>query len=283
MATSDVQVTGTLTARFNRDPLGLGRTAGQRGAEIIAGIRAELMRTPETQALSKLSGRLTAKTMMALEREGMFNYIPARFESMTQLALHLAPFSSGLVLTEVAAGFSPRGIHLARRIPEAQVLEIDLADVILEKRRRLERHPEILVPRNLHWRAADLSQQALSEVLNSKLVDVIIAEELLLYFPLQEGMQLLTHSLRSLKRNGVLLCSIGFQPGIEQAQRAARFFNRQVGGFRGTVYTENEATRLFRDAGYTDIEVHRISKLAQQMKLIDVPADIELVVVARRP
>ncbi|MFN8374765.1 MAG: class I SAM-dependent methyltransferase [Anaerolineae bacterium] len=271
-----------MTARFNRDPLGLGRTAGQRGAEIIAGIRAEMMHTPETQALSKLSGRLTAKTIMALERDGMFNYIPARYEAMTDLALSHAPFENGLTLVEIAAGFSPRCIHLARRIPEAQVIEVDLPDVVVEKRKRLERQPGIRIPANLSWRSADLSQQMLSEVLNQRLVDMVISEEMLLYFSMEDCTHILQQIWRSLKRGGYLVCSIGYRPGIQQAHKAARFFNRQAGNFLGAVRSTEEAKRLFEQAGYNEVTVHTISAMAADMKLPDVPADIELIVLARR-
>ncbi len=283
MATSqNVRLTGSLTARFNRDPLGLGRTAGQRGAEIIAGIRAEMIHTPETQALSKLSGRLTAKTIMALERDGMFNYIPARYESMTDLALRHAPFETGLTLVEIAAGFSPRCIHLARRIPEAQVIEIDLPDVVVEKRKRLEKQSGIRIPANLSWRAADLSQQMLAEVLNYRLVDVVIAEEMLLYFAMDDCRHILQQIWGSLKRGAYLVCSIGYRPGIQQAHQAARFFNRQAGNFLGSVRSEDEAKRLFEQSGYDEVQVMRISELAAERKLPEVPADIELVVLARR-
>jgi SAM-dependent methyltransferase len=283
MATSqNLRLTGSLTARFNRDPLGLGRTAGQRGAEIIAGIRAEMIHTPETQALSKLSGRLTAKTIMALEREGTFNYIPARYEAMTDLAMRHTPFEQGSTIVEIAAGFSPRCIHLARRIPESQVIEIDLSDVVMEKRKRLERQPNVRLPGNLHWRAADLSQQMLSEVLNQRLVDVVIAEEMLLYFAVEDCMHILQQVWRSLKRGGYFVCSIGYRPGIQQAHQAARFFNRQAGNFLGTVRTEEEAKRLFEQCGYDDVQVWRISQLATQLKLPEVPTDVELVVLARR-
>jgi SAM-dependent methyltransferase len=283
MATSqNLRLTGSLTARFNRDPLGLGRTAGQRGAEIVAGIRAEMMHTPETQALSKLSGRLTAKTIMALERDGTFNYIPARYEAMSDLALRNTPFDQGSTIVEIASGFSPRCIHLARRIPEAQVIEIDLSDVVLEKRKRLERQPNVRIPANLQWRAADLSQQMLSEVLNQRLVDVVISEEMLLYFALEDCRHIIQQVWRSLKRGGYFVCSIGYRPGIQQAHQAARFFNRQAGNFLGTVRTEEEAKRLFEQCGYDDVQVWRISQLATQLKMPEVPTDIELVVLARR-
>ncbi|NWF70140.1 MAG: class I SAM-dependent methyltransferase [Chloroflexi bacterium] len=279
----NIKVIGSLTARFNRDPLGLGRTSGQRGAEIIAGIRAELMRTPETIALSRLGGRLTARTMMALEREDMFNYIPARFEIMTDMALKHTPFDSASTLVEIAAGFSPRALHLARRIPEANVLEIDLPDVIAEKRKRLEKNPQIRIPANLTWRAADLSQQMLSEVLNHKLVDMILAEEMLLYFPLEDCQHILQQISLSLRRGAYLVTSIGFRPGIQQAHKAARFFNRQAGNFLGVVDQPEEARQLFESSGYVDVQVERISALATKMNLAEVPADVELMVLARRP
>jgi O-methyltransferase involved in polyketide biosynthesis len=283
MATSqNLRLTGSLTARFNRDPLGLGRTAGQRGAEIIAGLRSELMHTPETQALSKLSGRLTAKTIMALERDGTFNYIPVRYQAMTDLAQRHTPFEAGLTIVEIAAGFSPRGIHLARRIPEAQVIEIDLPDVVVEKRKRLEKGANLRVPANLSWRAADLSEQMLSEVLNQRLVDMVIAEELLLYFKLSDCTHILQQVWRSLKRGAYFLCSIGYKPGILQAHEAARFFNRQAGNFLGVVRSEEEAQRLFEQAGYDEVQVWRISQLADKLELRPVHTDIELIVLAKR-
>lgn len=75
------------TAQPSHDSLGLGKTPGQRGAEIIAGLRAELFPSPEHRALSRFGSRMIAMLVTRLEkRPEALNYIVVRPATMTELA-----------------------------------------------------------------------------------------------------------------------------------------------------------------------------------------------------
>src|SRR5215471_2870363 len=71
------------TAQLSCDTLGLGRTSGQRGAEISAGIRAEFMPSPVTKALRRHVGQVTAKILLRIvpscEQAGV-NFLVVRAE-----------------------------------------------------------------------------------------------------------------------------------------------------------------------------------------------------------
>ena len=74
------------TATPGGDSFGLGRTPGQRGAEILAGFRAEKLPSPETRALSRMSGRVFARLLLNLADEESKSGFPAR-----DLAARVAP------------------------------------------------------------------------------------------------------------------------------------------------------------------------------------------------
>src|SRR5579871_941711 len=107
-----------------QDLLGMGRTAGQRTAEVFAGLRGELMRSPESSALSHMTGRITARLIMATGSKKALNFVPVRHGAFAGLIKQsLGSDSAGKVLVEIAAGYSPRGIALAKAMPDLQVIE----------------------------------------------------------------------------------------------------------------------------------------------------------------
>lgn len=66
--------------------MGLGRTSGQRSAEMVAGLRAELDPSPVNQALSRFAGRLTARIMLKLMRDkSLVNFLIARPAAFSKL------------------------------------------------------------------------------------------------------------------------------------------------------------------------------------------------------
>ncbi|HEX2908369.1 MAG TPA: class I SAM-dependent methyltransferase, partial [Phototrophicaceae bacterium] len=159
---------------FNRrdeDKMALGHTPSTRSAELVAGARAILMNTPETTALGSMSGRIVARVLT--ETGGKSNilwFFPARMMAIETLTQQLMPNKSELLLVDVAAGFSPRGLHMAREYPQARVIEIDLPDVVAEKKLRLKRG-RIPLPDNLSWIEADLGKVNLQDVLDGQQVD----------------------------------------------------------------------------------------------------------------
>ncbi len=257
----------SLTAIPSEDTMGLGRTPGQRAAEMIAGIRAEIMPSPLTTALTSLIGRAVAGTLMRLEsdRERAANFIIGRYIGLSRLAEESLPEGgqSGTIV-EVAAGFSPRGMEFASERPGIQYIEVDLPDVVEEKQKRLEK-AEITPPPNLSWLAADLGVTPLAEVLGERKVDVVLAEGLMAYFPHSEVIRIAAHIREVLVPGGSLLCTVPWREGMQHLRMAVRFFRRLAGQHRGIVEDENQARELFESAGYTDVSVYQVSQLAESM------------------
>ncbi|MDL1885545.1 class I SAM-dependent methyltransferase, partial [Anaerolineae bacterium CFX8] len=230
------------TAQTSPDALGLGQTSGQRGAEILAGFRAEKYPAPDTLALSRWSGRITARLLMRLTSSDA----PMNFRA-------LAKDESNPVIVEIAAGLSPRGLRLAQELPQAQVIEIDLPDVVRDKQQRLERAKDVTIPPNIQWLTADLGTTPLSKVLDGRQVDVVAAEGLLPYFSHQEITAMTRGVLSSLKPGGKFIADIPRQAGMEEIRQIMGFFSRQAGQLKGTVQTEDQARQLLLDAGYPSV------------------------------
>lgn len=268
----------------SEDLLGMGRTAGQRTAEVFAGLRAELMPMPETAALARMSGRIAARLMIALSNKKVLNFVPVRTGSFAGLIKQsLGKDSAGKVLVEIAAGFSSRGITLAKEMPELKVVEIDLPDVVEEKRKRLE-NAKIAIPANLTWKAADLGAQPLADVLNHEQVDIVTAEGLMAYFPYAEITRIAKSVYQSLKPGGLFIADLGYMQGqgVQEASRIVQIFRRYTSSTPGAVYDEETAYRLFREAGYENIELHRMPQTAALFNLPQPVSDILFFMVAHR-
>ncbi|NDJ59846.1 MAG: hypothetical protein GYB67_01905 [Chloroflexi bacterium] len=261
------------TARPSFDSMALGRTPGQRGAEILAGLRAELMNTPEAAALSRLSGRIVARIIRSLlgGNPSGINFVLARLYTNKELIRRaLPPDNQPATVVEVAAGFSPRGFEMAREHPHTQIIEVDLPDVVEEKQKRLRRARNLeALPPNLSWLSADLGVTPLAEVLSRGQVDVIVAEGLLAYFTPAETLYILSGFRASLKPGGVLLADIPRRQGMldAQSQSGLRMFSRQAGSFVNIAASEEAAGQQFLDAGYTDVTVDYASQMAELLGL----------------
>lgn len=265
---SDLQ--GRSSAQPLYDRSNLGRTSGQRTAEIFAGLRAELLPSSETIALSQSSGRMIARLMMKLAKPELFNFVPVRLGGFTRLIEQALPRDGGASLVvDLAAGFSPRGLRLARAFPFVEVIEVDLPDVIEEKQKRLQRIPSFQPPPNLTWQAADLGKTPLSEILNGRLANVVSAEGLLPYFSFPEITRI-AHQVRySLQPGGTFLADVGYltPEGMRQANKVMQVFRRQTRTTPGTVKDEQAARQLFIDAGYKQIEIYKMPQIAEMFSL----------------
>lgn len=258
------------TAVRSRDSYGLGQTAGQRGAEILAGLRAERMPSPITQALSRMSGRIIARLLMRmLKTNKPLNYVMARpliFEHLIRQSL--PEDRSGAVIVEAAAGMSPRGILLAQQMPEVRIIEVDLPEVVEDKQRRLKQHREVTIPDNITWRSADLGVTPLTEVLGDEKADVLVSEGLLGYLHYDQIRKFARWAHESLKPGGVFIGDMGLRQGIEvEAQEVSGFFSRQAGKFHGLVETVEEGNAMFKEAGFGKIDSTLPLELVDELNL----------------
>lgn len=262
----------------------MGRTAGQRTAEVFAGLRAELMPMPETVALTRMSGRIVARLMIALTSKKVLNFVPVRTNSFAGLIKQaLGKESDGKVLVEIATGFSPRGITLAKEMPNLHVIEIDLPDVIEEKRKRLE-HGNIAIPPNISWKSADLGVQPLADVLGHQPVDVVTAEGLMPYLSYPDITRIAKNIYQSLKPGGTFIADLGFTDGqgAQEASRIVQIFRRYTSSTPGAVFDEETAYRLFRDAGYEEVELYRMPQTAALFNLPQPVSDVLFFMVSHR-
>lgn len=271
------------TAQTSPDAFGLGRTSGQRGAEILAGLRAELLPSPESMALARFGGRAIARLAMAMEKNpAALNFIVARLLGITRLIQQNLPVEDdNLWLVDIAAGFSPRGIHLAQSRPTAQVIEVDLPDVVREKEVRLRRARNLYIPPNLSWRSADLAVMPLANVLDGEPVDVISAEGLNAYLTPHDITRTATRIRECLKPGGVYVSDIPWTEGMHHAQQATRFFSRQAGTYKGVVDSTEEMRELMFAAGYKEVLVYKPSESAAELGLPTPLLDFSFFVVAR--
>jgi O-methyltransferase involved in polyketide biosynthesis len=263
------------------DHMGLGRTSGQRSAEMVAGLRYELNPSTITNALSRMMGRVIARSLLAMvgnSRRSQFNFITARSAVFSKLAKDNLPKDG--ILAEIAAGFNPRGIQIALDMPTVKVIEVDLPDVVREKEQRLRRSREVTVPDNIHWEAADLSNTALSVPLHDQKVNVVTAEGLNPYFTPADITRIAKHIRECLAPGGVYISDVGLQTGRQSIDGSAtRYFSRQAGTFLGIVDDPEAGRKLLLDAGYPRAEVYLCSQMAEELKLPTPVVDVACIVV----
>jgi O-methyltransferase involved in polyketide biosynthesis len=267
-----------------QDTLGLGRTAGQRTAEVFAGLRAELLPTPESLALARISGRITARLMASLGSKSALNFVPVRLGSFAGLIKQvLGTEIAGKTVVEVGAGFSPRGIILAQELPQLQVIEIDLPDVVADKKQRLYKGG-ITIPSNIIWKSADLGVKPLSEVMNNQQVDIVAAEGLLAYFEYADITRIAHQVYQSLKPGGVFIADLGYTTpeGAKETSRLVSIFRRYTSSTPGAVSSEETAYKLFYDAGYEKVELYRMPQTAEMFDLPQPVTDVLFFMVAHR-
>lgn len=264
------------TAMPSRDVFGLGRTSGQRGAEILAGFRAEHIPSPEHNALARWSGRVVARMVMSFLRDNSaLNYTLARPIIIDHLLRESVPKDeSNIVIVEIAAGLSPRGLRLAREMPHATVIEVDLPDVIAEKQRRIKRGRDLEIPPNLEWLAGDLATTPLTELMGDRRAHAISAEGLVGYLR-HPHIITLSKSLREcLHPGGVFITDLGLREGVQQIEEVARFFSRQAGSWYGTADDIDQAQQLMYDSGFSKVEAYLPNDLTDKIDLPEPILDI---------
>lgn len=265
------------------DSMGIGSTQGQRAAEIISAIRAQQLPSPETNALTRFSGRLFARMVLQLagNRAVGANIIGARTQAFSKIVKdHLKNRPNALVV-ELAAGFSPRGVQLAREIPTIKVIEIDLPDVLREKQFRLKRASDVIIPPNIEWRPGDLAKQLLAEVLNNERADVIVMEGLLPYFSREDCRLIISQALGSLKPDGISVCDILYRKEMEEINRLGVFshYRRQAGSVKYHATSEEDIHELFSEAGFASATIYAPSRIAEEWQLIQPVKDYSFFVV----
>lgn len=270
------------TAQVTTDQLGLGRTQGQRGAEILAGLRAELMPSVESSALARFSGRVAARIVLGIVSDRrLLNFVPVRLGGMTALTEHyLPPEKENPLVVDIAAGFAPRGVHLAQANPNMRVIEIDLPDVIRDKQRRLKK--SMTLPENISWQAADLGVTPLAEVLGDQQADVILAEGLVAYFDLLEFTQIAERIKASLVPGGVFICDVPWRPGMDEIKQAGNWFSRFAGTFKGIAEDEDGARQTLENANYSEVIVHHPVDVATEHALPTPVFEPSLFIAARK-
>jgi O-methyltransferase involved in polyketide biosynthesis len=277
------------TAQESSGILGLGRTGGQRSAEMLAGIRAELMPKPEYIAMTRAAGRVIGGMLLRLARgdQARLNVVIVRPEAFRYLVTQALQGKADAHYVELASGFLPRAWQMAQEVPQLRVTEIDLPEVIAEKQKRFEK-AKLPLPPNLRMLSADLGVKPLAEVLGGEKADVISAEGLLVYFPLDKVQHIAAGVRQSLKEGGVFIADIGVKDTLQavmqsQARQAASIFRRNAGNWLGVVNNRAHAEELFKAVGYTHVQTHTLPEIAERVAGMRKPvADIPLIVVARR-
>ena len=275
------------TARESSGILGLGKSGGQRSAEMLAGIRAELMPKPEYLAMTRTAGRVIGSFLLRLASgdQAKLNVVIARPEGFRHLISQMLHDKPEAHFVELAAGFLPRGWQLAQAFPQMQITEIDLPEVITEKQNRFQR-AKLALPPNLKMLKADLGTTPLSEVLGNHKADVISAEGLLIYFPLDQIQQIATGVRHALKEGGIFIADMGTKEtlhelGKGQARQAIGIFRRNAGNWVGVADDPAHAQELFKAAGYTQVETYKMPELAKRLPHVPKPvANATLLVVA---
>lgn len=268
--------------------LSLGRSQRQRSAETLAGIRAELLPNPEYVAMARPTGRVFGGLLVRLSRRDQprLNAVVARPEVFRYLIVQKLEGKPEAHYVELDSGYVPRAWQVATEFPQLRVTEIDSPEVIAEKQRRFAA-AKLALPPNLRMIGADLAVRPLAEVLEGEPADIIAAEGLLPYSPL-DFIQHIAASVRQfLKPSGVFIADIITRENYRKLtqskiRHAIDLFRRNVGEPLGLMHDYNQAYALFAAAGYSKVEIHQIPELAERLAHVPKPvAIITSIVVAQ--
>lgn len=269
-----------------RDSLGIGNTQGQRAAEIICAIRAMQLPSPETDALARFGGRLFARVLLQLAGPLAVsaNLIGVRTQAFYRIVKDYLADKPDATLVELAAGFSPRGVQIARDLPSLQVIEIDLPDVLADKQRRLKAGRGVVIPPNIEWRDGDLANTTLDEVLAGQQADMIVMEGLLPYFNYDDCLKILQQAYRNLKPGGQTLCDILYRQEMQEINRLGVFshYRQQAGSVKYHATSDDDLHKLFQEAGYTSTKIHHPTVVSQEWNLISPVKDYSFFCVGQR-
>jgi O-methyltransferase involved in polyketide biosynthesis len=278
----------SITATPTPDTVGLGKTPGQRGAEVIAGIRAELMQSPEATALVRTNGRVFARLLMNLSRNRkIFDFIPARYYVLTEIVRRQLKQRPIKRYVEIASGFSTRTLEIANAFPDLEVMEVDLPDVIAEKKNRLN-SAGIAIPANMNFLTADLGVTNLKDVLQGNPVDIVCAEGLNLYFKPEEIIRMNRFVLDALAPNGVFITEVYSRQKFLEVRRnpnmnnAVSFFLRQAGNIPGLSESAEMTESWFTEAGFSKVERFDMGEVMKSLGKEAPMLDLAVVVVAQK-
>lgn len=256
----------------------LGYNQQQRGSELQAGARAQLIPSPLTHALSSLQGRMAARTMNMLFVGHLINVLnyagfrPYAMMEAVRIALRGLNEPRPLVVDPMA-GYSPQFIWLAEEMPDVEFLEIDHPDVINDKRERLKGFD---LPPNFRMQGADLSKYALHDVL-ARRPSVVLA--LGTYVSHADYQQLLGYLKHVLVDEGRVIGAFPYARGIENLQTNSRIFARFAGNPVGMAEDKRQVAEIFQNSGYQVNVVYHFAEMAKQLNKPE-PADIELLAIA---
>lgn len=259
----------------------LGFTQEQRGSELQAAARAELIPTPETRALSSRIGRVFAKLArrvgISQELQNYFAFRP--FGMMEMLKRGIPAGCPQPHILDPLGGYTPQMLWLARDLPHARVYEIDLPDVIQDKAKRLRNAKDVVIPPNLTWYGANLYERSLSEVLKGQKMHVIIGMGAFLTPP--EYVRLLHYLGENLTPDGAIVGNLPWKPGMTALAESSLLYRVQVGPLPGATDDLNQVRGMFYEAGFYDVSFTNYVELAQALRQ-PTPANLELLILARR-
>ncbi len=110
------------------------REASPLTAEIVAALRTRWTDAPEAKALSTFTGQMLANIFDRLAPESVRNIGLARERGMDYLVDKHLGNGEGKIFVDLACGFSARGVLLAKAFPALTVIEIDLKNIIAQKK-----------------------------------------------------------------------------------------------------------------------------------------------------
>ncbi|MDW8300801.1 MAG: class I SAM-dependent methyltransferase, partial [Anaerolineae bacterium] len=257
--------------------LGLGRSSGQRSAEMIAGLRAELLPKPEYVAMARPAGRVIGSLLLRLGRgdQPRINVVVARPEAFRYLVMQALQGKAEAHYVELASGYLPRAWQMASEFPQLRVTEVDLPEVIAEKQRRFAK-AKLAIPPNLRMRGADLGVKPLAQVLEGEKADAITAEGLLPYFTLDVIQRIAAGARQSLKAGAVFIADLFTKEGVRAinqspGRQAASIFKRNAGEWYGIFDHYDHVRRFFEAAGYSKVEIYEIPEIAEHLPHVPKP------------
>lgn len=271
-----------------QDGLLLGTVQGKSklGSELFAGLRAELAPTPINTALSSFGGRMGSRVIMSLIRDKItVNYQKHRIDIVAAAVERaMPPGKEKVTLVDAPCSYSPLGITLALRHPHATVIEMDLPDIIQDKRNRLQRARDVVTPANLSFIPADFRKTPIDQVLAANghpVIDVI--SFLSSSFSTDELVRLARYIRGFLSDRGAVMCFSPWKAAVQHEREANSLVRRQSQTEWKAVFEDKELpVQLFKEAGYSDVKVYHPSDLRHGLNITGDILDAELFIVARR-
>jgi O-methyltransferase involved in polyketide biosynthesis len=249
---------------------GIVREASPLTAELVAAARARRENTPEAQALATFTGHVLANIFLSIAPTPVVNTAQCRELGMNFLVdKYLPNDGKRRVFVDLACGFSSRGAIMARERPDVTVIEIDLPQVIEQKRNRYTaRH--ITLPANHQFISADMQVRTLAEVLKELRADVVMARGLLIYFDHPMIIHAAQNIVTGLKPGGHFIADLVLNTGnnLNPFAPIIKFIRQQTRSdvTRGGVASPPDAEALFHTAGFDLTKAYLFDELADEVE-----------------